>query len=81
MHLSGDKVQEVMLATTAGKVVMILDSGCRRSVAGRKWHHKMQEECRKIFSEEQIFYWKIFLNENNSEEQFSNICISFFKDK
>ena len=43
-HFDPDKEQEAMLVTTGGKVVMILDSGCRRSVAGRSWHEKMQEE-------------------------------------
>ena len=29
-----------------GYVIMILDSGCKRSVAGPAWHHAMAEACK-----------------------------------
>ena len=30
-----------------GEVYMVIDTGCRRSCGGRRWHAAMQEACRR----------------------------------
>ena len=45
VNIAEGVAEEIMMVNKAGRVIMILDSGCRLSVAGAEWHRRMQEEC------------------------------------
>ena len=47
VQIASSEAEPILMVSNDGRLLMILDSGCRRSVAGEGWHKYMQKECRK----------------------------------